>query len=157
LRQALILLQFEHCQPGKIHLSVCPGSASAVAGPSHSPGGSCRAARSAGRPCELRGERTGIPISPSGSDRNWNHFDVWSHLVPILPFISACNWNHFGFMLHLVPIHASSGHQNWNHSDDTRRLVPISSFIPVCNWNHFGERAHLVPIPLFRIRTDRIP
>ena len=37
-----------------------PGTPALSPGPSHSPGGSCRAARPAGRPRELTGERTGM-------------------------------------------------------------------------------------------------
>jgi len=46
--------------PYKTRLLFCPGSASAVAGPLHCPGGSSRAARTAGRTRERKGARTGM-------------------------------------------------------------------------------------------------
>ena len=141
----LILHQFEHCRSAvygafsrltliSLQFSTCqsaPGAPALAGGVYFTRPDSCRAARSAGRPRERKGARTGIHISPSRSDRNWNHFDVRAHLVPILPFISACNWNHFGPALHLVPIHDFSGHQNWNHSDVTGRLVPILTLLHI--------------------------
>jgi len=177
----LILHQFEHCRSAvygafsrltliSLQFSTCqsaPGAPALAGGVYFTRPDSCRAARSAGRPRELRGERTGIPISPSGSARNWNHFGfalhlvpippfisdcnwnhfvVRAHLVPILPLISVCNWNHSGPVLHLVPIFLSGSVCNWNHFDVHVHLVPISPFISACDWNHFGLSLHLVPI-----------
>jgi len=109
-RLTLISLQFSTCQSA-------PGAPALAGGVYFTRPDSCRAARSAGRPRELRGERTGIHISLSRSDRNWNHFVVRAHLVPIPPFISACNWNHFAVHVHLVPI--------------SRRTTPVCNCRPV--------------------------
>jgi len=156
----LILHQFEHCRSAvygafsrltliSLQFSTCqsaPGAPALAGGVYFTRPDSCRAARSAGRPRELRGERTGIPISLSGSDRNWNHFDVRAHLVPILPFISVCNWNHFVVRAHLVPIPSFIPSCNWNHFVVRAHLVPILPLISACNWNHSGSELHLVPI-----------
>jgi len=81
LRLTLISLQFEHCRSAvygafsrqaliSLQFSTCqsaPGAPALAGGVYFTRPDSCRAARSAGRPRELRGERTGIPISLSGS------------------------------------------------------------------------------------------
>ena len=110
-------------------------------------------------PGVCKGARTGIHISPSGSDRNWNHFDVRAHLVPILASSGQHNWNHLDATSRLVPILAFSGQHNWNHSDVTSRLVPILASSGHQNWNHSDVTSRLVPIhafPVSKIGTIRM-